>query len=138
MNTSSTMVETRATAILNETIATLKSTTDHHNKDIQEIHKITSIHTRTLNEMSQQLATILQKLNAPESVDHNHENPYRPEDRDCHQSVLGFSKPVKLDFPRFSGKEGTYLLDLQGQPVFQILQNFRIGEVDNGIFSYGR
>ena len=53
------MAETRATAILNETIATLKSTTDHHNKDIQEIHKIPSIHTRTLNEMSQQLATIL-------------------------------------------------------------------------------
>ena len=59
VNVSSTMAETRATAILNETIATLKSTTDHHNKDIQEIHKITSIHTRTLNEMSQQLATIL-------------------------------------------------------------------------------
>ena len=107
MNMSSTMAETRATAILNETIATLKSTTDHHNKDIQEIHKITSIHTRTLNEMSQQLATILQKLNAPESVDHNHENPYRLEDRDCHQSVSGFSRPVKLDFPRFSGEEPT-------------------------------
>ena len=96
------MAETRATAILNETIATLKSTTDHHNKDIQEI---TSIHTRTLNEMSQQLATILQKLNAPESVVHNHENPHRPEDRDCHQFVSGFSRPVKLDFPRFSGEE---------------------------------
>ena len=82
--TSSTMVETRSTAILNETIASLKSTTDHHNKDIQEIHKITSIHTRTLNEMSQKLATILQKLNASESVDHNLENPYRPEDRNCH------------------------------------------------------
>ena len=84
VNTSSTMAETQATAILNETIASLKSTTDHHNKDIQEIHKITSIHTHTLNEMSQQLATILQKLNASESVDHNLENPYRPEDRNCH------------------------------------------------------
>ena len=78
------MAETRATAILNETIASLKSTTDHHNKDIQEIHKITSIYTRTLNEMSQQSATILQKLNASENVDHNLENPYRPEDRNCH------------------------------------------------------
>ena len=68
MITSSTMAETRSTAILNETIASLKSTTDCHNKDIQEIHKITNIHTRTLNEMSQQLATILQKLNAAESV----------------------------------------------------------------------
>ena len=107
VNTSSTMAETRATAILNETIASLKSTTDHHNKDIQEIHKITSIYTRTLNEMSQQSATILQKLNASENVDHNLENPYRPEDRNCHQSVSRFSRPVKLDFPRFSGEEPT-------------------------------
>ena len=81
MITSSTMAKTWSTAILNETIASLKSTTDHHNKDIQEIHKITSIHTPTLNEMSQQLATILQKLNASESVDYNLENPYRPGDR---------------------------------------------------------
>ena len=57
--------------------------------------------------MSQQLATILQKLSASESVDHNIENPHRPKDRNCHQSVLGFSRPVKLDFPRFSGKEPT-------------------------------
>ena len=105
--TSSTMVETRSTAILNETIASLKSTTDHHNKDIQEIHTITSIHTRTLNEMIQQLATILQKLNASKSVGYNLENPYRLEDRNCHQSVSGFSRPVKLDFPRFSGEEPT-------------------------------
>jgi len=56
---SSTMTETHSTHILNEIIASLKSTTNHHNKDIQEIHKITSIHTRTLNEMSQQLAMIL-------------------------------------------------------------------------------
>ena len=53
------MTETRSTIILNETIASLKSTTDHHIKDIQEILKFTSIRTRTLNEMSQQLATIL-------------------------------------------------------------------------------
>ena len=107
MITSSTMAKTRSTAILNETIASLKSTTDHHNKDIQEIHKITSIHTPTLNEMSQQLATILQKLNASESVDYNLENPYRLGDRNCHQSVSGFSRLVKLDFPRFSGEEPT-------------------------------
>ena len=101
------MAETRATIILNETITSLKSTTDHHNKDIQEIHKITSIHTRTLNEMSQQLATFLQKLNASESVDHNLENPYKPEDRNSHKSVSRFYRLVKLDFPRFSGEEPT-------------------------------
>ena len=99
------MAETRATTILNETIATLKSTTDHHNKDIQEIHKITSIHTRTLNKMSQQLATILQKLNATVSMVHNQETSHRPEERDFHRSVPGFSKAMKLDFPRFSGEE---------------------------------
>ena len=53
------MTETRSTIILNETIASLKSTIDHHNKDIQEINKFTSIRTHILNEMSQQLAMIL-------------------------------------------------------------------------------
>ena len=90
-----------------ETIASLKFTTDHHNKDIQEIHKITNIHTCTLNEMSQQLATILQKLNAAESVEHSSENSHILGDRNCHQSVSRFSKLVKLDFPRFCGEEPT-------------------------------
>jgi len=72
------MIETRATTILNETIASLKFTTDHHTKDLQEIHKITSIHTHTLNEMSQQLATILQKLNGIENPEPNHENSHTP------------------------------------------------------------
>ena len=73
---SSTMTETRSTTILNEIIASLKSTTNHHNKDIQEIHKITSIHTRTLNEMSQQLATILQKLSTVDNAEPNSENSH--------------------------------------------------------------
>ena len=59
MITNSTMTKTHSTTVLNEIIASLKSNTNHHNKDIQEIHKITNIHTRTLSEMSQQLATIL-------------------------------------------------------------------------------
>ena len=53
------MTKTWASAILNDTIASLKSTTDHYTKDLQEIQKFTSIHTNTLNEMRQQLATIL-------------------------------------------------------------------------------
>ena len=53
------MTKTHSTTVLNETIASLKSNTNHHNKDIQEIQKITNIHTHTLSEMSQQLATIL-------------------------------------------------------------------------------
>nr|XP_023907237.1 uncharacterized protein LOC112018933 [Quercus suber] len=95
------MAKTRSTAILNETLASLKAITDHHNKEIQEIHTITSIHTRTLNEMSQQLATILQKLNAVEGNSHN------LGDRNYQQSVSRFSRPVRLDFPRFCGEEPT-------------------------------
>ena len=49
------MTETRATAIsmVNEAIASLRTTSDHHNKDFQEIQKIQGIHTRNLNEMNQ-------------------------------------------------------------------------------------
>ena len=97
--TSSTMTKTHSTTILNETIASLKSTTDHHNKDIQEIHKITNIHTRTLSEISQQLTTILQKLNAADSVEHSPENSHIPESRTCHQLISSLSRPVKFGFP---------------------------------------
>ena len=101
------MTGTRSTTILNETIASLKSTTDHHNKDIQEIHKITSIHTRTLNEMSQQLATILQKLSTIDNAEPNSKNSHIPKAHNCHNLVSSLSRPVKLDFPRFYGKEPT-------------------------------
>ena len=40
----------------------------------KSIKLITSIHTRTLNEMSQQLTTILQKLNTTEEGEPNKEN----------------------------------------------------------------
>ena len=60
------MTETRSSAIINETIASPKTTLDQHGKDLQEIHKITHIHTSILDKMSQQLATILQKLNSTE------------------------------------------------------------------------
>ena len=107
MITSSTMTETRSTTILNETIVSLKSTTDHHNKDIQEIYKITNIHTHILNEMSQQLATILQKLNVVDNVKHIPESSHIPEGRTYHQLVSSLLRPVKLDFPRFYGEELT-------------------------------
>ena len=68
------MTETRATVVntMNEAIASLQTTSDHHNKDIQEIQKIQSIHTRTLNEMNQNINVILQKLN---SIDGNQHSP---------------------------------------------------------------
>ena len=68
------MTETRAATInmVNEAIASLRTTSDHHNKDIQEIQKIQGIHTRTLNEMNQNINVILQKLN---SIDGNQNSP---------------------------------------------------------------
>ena len=56
-----TMTETCAAAMnmVNEAIASLRTTSDRHNKDIQEIQKIQGIHTRTLNEMNQNLNAIL-------------------------------------------------------------------------------
>ena len=56
------MTETCATAATNEAIASLRTTTDHHTKELQEMQTVQEIHTRTLNEMSQQLNAVLQKL----------------------------------------------------------------------------
>ena len=58
------MAETRSSAATNEAITSLRSTTDHHTKELQEMRTIQEIHTRTLNEMSQQLTTISQKLSS--------------------------------------------------------------------------
>ena len=55
----STMIETRSTAAMNEVVASLRTTLDHHTKDIQEIHQTLNVHTRTLNEMNQQLGLVL-------------------------------------------------------------------------------
>lgn len=57
-------------AMTNEAIASLRTTLDHHSKDIQEIQKIQGIHTRTLNEMNQNITAILQKLNSKEARSH--------------------------------------------------------------------
>ena len=55
------MTETCVAAMnmVNEAIASLRTTSDHHNKDIQEIQKIQGIHTKTLNEMNKNLNAIL-------------------------------------------------------------------------------
>lgn len=64
------MTVTRVVAMntVNKAIASLRTTSDHHNKDIQEIQKIQDIHTKTLNDMNQNICAILQKLN---SIDEN-------------------------------------------------------------------
>ena len=56
------MAETRSTAAMaatNEAISSLRATSDHHGKSIQEIQKSQEIHTRTMNEMNQHLISIL-------------------------------------------------------------------------------
>ena len=60
------MTETWSTSLLNESIATLQTTSNHHSKDIEEIHQVIHVHTRTLNEMNQQLIAILQKFSITE------------------------------------------------------------------------
>ena len=98
------MTETRAATMnmVNEAIASLHTTSDHSNKDIQEIQKIQGIHTRTLNEMNQNLNVILQKLNSQDSNPHS---PQRTVPVNQSSSALSLARPVKLDFPCFSGDD---------------------------------
>ena len=99
------MVETRsatAMAMTNEAIASLRVTTDHHNKDIQEIHKIQKIHTRTMNEMNQYLIAILQKLGSNEARPQSFQEPLSPI---RNSSTMSLVKPIKLDFLHFSSED---------------------------------
>ncbi|XP_075663135.1 uncharacterized protein LOC142632652 [Castanea sativa] len=84
--------------MVNEAIASLRTTLDHHNKDIKEIQKTQGIHTRTLNEINQNLNAILQKLNAQ---DVNQHSPQRTIPTNQNSSTLSLVKPMKLDFPSF-------------------------------------
>ena len=56
------MAETRSSTTANhEAIASLKTAFDHYAKEIQEMRTIQEVHTRTLNEMNQQLAILVQR-----------------------------------------------------------------------------
>ena len=83
----------------NEAIASLRATSDHHNKNIQEIQKIQEIHTRTMNEMNQHLMEILQKLGPDETRSREPSSPMR------NSSTVSYAKTVKLDFPHFSSDD---------------------------------
>ena len=91
------MAETRSQAVLNESIASLCKASDHHAKDIEEIHKITHIHTRTLNKMNQQLNAILQKLNSLEAT--RQQTPRNHKIKSNTSTILAISKPLRLEFP---------------------------------------
>ncbi|KAF3950630.1 hypothetical protein CMV_023641 [Castanea mollissima] len=98
------MTETRATAATNEAIASLRTTTDHHTKEFQEMRTVQQemrtvqeIHTRTMNEMSQQLNVVLQKLNSFENPgSQGFQSQRNGADGDSIQDGLHFLKePVK-------------------------------------------
>ena len=96
------MAETRSTAAMaatNKAISSLRATSDHHGKSIQEIQKIQEIHTRTMNEMNQHLISILQKLNTDDN------RSQEPSSTIPNSSTMTFGKPVRLDFPCFSGDD---------------------------------
>ena len=56
------MIETRSTAYVNESIASLRTTTDHHTHSLQEIMKQLNANTQQLNAIS----VALQKLTEAE------------------------------------------------------------------------
>ena len=54
------MAETRSITIATqEALASLRTASDHHGKEIQEMCTIQEVHTRTMNEMNQQLAILV-------------------------------------------------------------------------------
>ena len=98
------MAETHAFAVTNEAITSLRSTSNHHTKELQEMRTIQEIHTRTLNEMSQQLTSILQKLSSLDQGGSS-QSPRIGENHNPSFALLPLSRPMKLDSPRFSGEE---------------------------------
>ena len=65
---------------------------------------VQEIHTRTLNEMSQQLTRILEKLGSLNQGG-SFQSPRIGENQSPNSSLLHVSPPMRLEFPKFSGKE---------------------------------
>ena len=99
------MAETRSSTIATqEAIAGLRTTSDHHGKEIQEMRTIQEIHTRAMNEMTQQLAILVQWRN--DSVQGGlPQSPTNVEARNSNSSTMALSRPVRLEFPRFSKED---------------------------------
>ena len=89
------MAETRSTSYINESIASLKTTSDHHGHSLQEI-------TNQLNAIN----IALQKLT--EAEEKRQQSPL-PESSPITHSVSlplpSLSKSVRLEFPRFRGDD---------------------------------
>ncbi|KAL4611211.1 hypothetical protein ACB092_08G107100 [Castanea dentata] len=130
------MTETRATAMnmVNEAIASLRTTSDHHNREIQEIQKIEGIHTRTLNEMNQNINAMNQNINAIlqkiNSIDMSQFSPQRNGQSGSipSSSTVSLAKSVKLEFPRFLEKLliASFHMELEALIWFQEAEEARV------------
>ena len=89
------MAETRSTSYINESIASLKTTSDHHGHSLQEI-------TNQLNAIN----IALQKL--AEAEEKRQQSPSPESSPITHTVSLplpSLSKSVRLEFPRFKGDD---------------------------------
>lgn len=78
--------------------------------------------------MSQQLVTILQKLNAAENRESNLENSHTPGNHTNHNLIPNLSGPMKLEFPSFFGEEPTSWIYKANQhfTYYNILDNEKL------------
>ena len=99
------MAETRSTTIATqEALASLRTASDHHGKEIQEMRTIQEVHTRIMNEMNQQLAILVQRCNGSNQGGLP-QSPTYGEPRNVNSSTMAMTRPVRLEFPKFSGED---------------------------------
>ena len=90
------MTETRSTAYINESIASLHTTTDHHAHSLQEITKQLSA-----------ISIALQKLTEAEEKRQQPSSPKTPSSQAVSLPLQSLAKSVRLEFPRFRGDDPT-------------------------------
>ena len=65
---------------------------------------IQEVHTRTMNEMNQQLAILVQRHNGSDPSGLSQSSAY-DEHRNVNSSTMAMTRPVRLEFPRFSRED---------------------------------
>ena len=65
---------------------------------------IQEVHTRTMNEMNQQLAILVQRHNGSDPSGLSQSSAY-DEHRYVNSSTMAMTRPVRLEFPRFSRED---------------------------------
>ena len=95
------MTETRSTAYMNESIASLRTTTDRHAHHLQEIMKQLNANIEQLNAIS----IALQKLTEVEEKRQQPSSPKTPSSQAVSLPLQSLAKSVRLEFPRFRGDD---------------------------------